>query len=91
MITRRRFQRSTSAPAKGPRNTWGSMPTIEAAAKTVADPVAAVMCQINANCTRLLPNNEKACPVQTVKKVFFQLFDSPVGMDGSIDNSNHIL
>ncbi len=67
IITRRRFQRSTSAPAKGVRNTWGSMPITDAKVNIVAEPVSTVSHQIRANCTSWLPNSEKAWPVQTVK------------------------
>jgi hypothetical protein len=33
----------------------------------------------------------KGLPGPNGEKSFFQLFDSPVGMDGSIDDSNHKL
>ncbi len=67
IITSRRFQRSTSAPTKGPRKTWGSKATIVASASTVAEPVVFVNHQTRANCTSMLPNREKAWPVQMVK------------------------
>ena len=67
IITRRRFQRSTRAPATGPSTICGSSPISEAAASAVAEPVDWVTYQIRANCTRLLPNSENACPVQTTK------------------------
>ncbi len=62
-----RFQRSTNVPMKGPNTTWGSNPTREAVASTVADPVCLVRYQIRANWTSWLPRSEIACPVQMVK------------------------
>ena len=49
IITRGRFQRSIAAPAKGPRNTWGSRAKRDAMAKAVADPVVSVIHQTRAN------------------------------------------
>lgn len=64
----RRFQRSTSAPAKGPRTICGSSATKVAVANTVAEPVSLVSHQTRANCASCEPNSEKACPPQMVKK-----------------------
>src|SRR5215216_4905070 len=64
----RRFQRSTSAPAKGPITICGNMPTSVATASTVAEPLFWVRYQISANCTSAEPNNDRACPDQIVKK-----------------------
>jgi hypothetical protein len=58
----------------GPSTTWGSKPTKEAVASTVADPVILVSHQIKANCTSWLPSSENACPVQIVKKGAAQFF-----------------
>jgi hypothetical protein len=49
------------------------MPTRVAVARTLAEPVFCVNHQISANWTRALPNREKACPVQIVKKRAAQL------------------
>ena len=48
-ITARRFHRSINAPAKGPRMIWGIRATIDAVARTVADPVVIVSHQTRAN------------------------------------------
>ena len=68
----RRFQRSTRMPTSGPKTTWGSKPTREAIASTVAEPVLTVGCQIGANWTNWLPKIDNACPPQIVKKGAFQ-------------------
>jgi hypothetical protein len=70
----RRFQRSTSAPANGPNNICGSMPTRVAIARMVADPDFCASHHTSANCTSWLPKSENACPIQMVKKRVAQLW-----------------
>ncbi len=72
----RRFQRSTKAPAKGPAMICGNIPTRVAIARMVAEPDFWASHQTSANCTSWLPNNEKASPVQMVKKRPAHLFDT---------------
>ena len=59
-MIRFRFQRSTSAPKKGPSRTCGSNPIIAAVARMVADPVVLVSHQMIANWTAKLPARETA-------------------------------
>lgn len=68
----RRFQRSTSAPAKGERTISGISATSDAVANTVAEPVNWVSHQTRANWTTLLPVSEKIWPTQMVKNGLFQ-------------------
>ena len=56
----------------GPRMMPGSIPTNEALASTVAEPVERVSHQMRAKCTNMLPSQEKAYPIQMVKKGVFQ-------------------
>ena len=72
IMIRRRFQRSTSAPTKGPSTICGSSATSVAVASTVAEPVLLVSHQTRANCTSDEPTSEKACPVQMVKNLAAQ-------------------
>ena len=67
IITLRRSQRSTNAPAKGPMKTVGSSETSIPDASTVADPVVSVSHQTSANWARLLPMSDSCCPVQIEK------------------------
>ena len=57
-IVSRRFQRSTYAPANGPRSTVGTMIPIVAVARTCADPVSRVSHQTSANPPARLPTHE---------------------------------
>src|SRR5262245_60308477 len=71
-MIRRRFERSTSTPATGARNTLGNTATIVAVASTVAEPVFSVSHQTSANCTSWDPNSDRAWPPQNVKNLLFQ-------------------
>ena len=73
IMTRRRFQRSTSAPANGLMKTCGRIANRVAVARTVADFVVLVSHHTRANWTSWLPSSENACPAQMVKKRRAQL------------------
>ena len=64
IITVLRFHLSTSAPAKGPSSTWGSIATMLAKARVDARPVVLVIHQTRANWTSLLPKSENAWPAK---------------------------
>ena len=60
IMTRLRFQRSTSVPATPPNSAAGRKPANDAAERTNADCVVAVRCQINAICNTALVKRDAA-------------------------------
>jgi hypothetical protein len=49
--------------------TWGRIAMMDARANTDAEPETVVNHQMRANWTSLLPNREKACPVNITQKL----------------------
>lgn len=71
IMTRRRSQRSTSAPATGPRAIRGMSVIRLAVARVVAEPVDSVSYQMRENWTSSLPTSERAWPPQIEKNRAF--------------------